>query len=60
MTHRPYIKYAVLGILSLLLVVRVSKLSNDPPLFYLGHGEALLTDPYHLTFSARSAIHFDD
>ncbi|MCP4703801.1 MAG: hypothetical protein GY865_04250, partial [candidate division Zixibacteria bacterium] len=30
------------------------------PLFYVGHGQSLLTDPYHLTHSARNEILFDD
>lgn len=35
-------------------------LGADPPLFYLGHGDDLLTDPFHITHFARNIILFDD
>ena len=35
-------------------------LENDPPLFYVGHGQSQLTDPYHLTFAARNEVLFGD
>jgi 4-amino-4-deoxy-L-arabinose transferase-like glycosyltransferase len=36
------------------------QLNADPPLFYVGHGQAQLTDPYHLTHFARNAVLFGD
>ena len=43
-----------------LILLHFAGLENDPPLFYVGHGQSLLTDPYHLTHSARNEILFDN
>jgi hypothetical protein len=43
-----------------LAALRFCNLQNDPPLFYTGHGQALLTDPYHLTFAARNKVLFGE
>jgi 4-amino-4-deoxy-L-arabinose transferase-like glycosyltransferase len=48
------------GAILVLLFLRFVGLDNDPPLFYVGHGQAQLTDPYHLTFSARNNALFDE
>ena len=54
-----YALYAVLIIAAVLLVARFGWLAKDPPMFHVGHGQAELTDPYHLTYAARSEVLFD-
>jgi 4-amino-4-deoxy-L-arabinose transferase-like glycosyltransferase len=54
------VKYLILAILLILVIFRFTSLDNDPPLYFTGHGQAHLTDPYHLTFSARNATLFSD
>ena len=39
-----------------LVLLRVIGIQSDPPLFYSGHSQAQLTDPYHLSFFARNAV----
>ena len=57
---RKLIPKIVIAILILLVVVRFFGLSDDPPLYYSGYGHTLLTDPYHLTFAARSKVLFGE
>ncbi|UCD94169.1 MAG: hypothetical protein JSU69_10455, partial [Candidatus Zixiibacteriota bacterium] len=57
---KSFVAFLILGVLALLLVLRFISLESDPPLFYVGHGQAQLTDPYHLTHFARNRILFDD
>ena len=40
------------------LGVRFLWLGIDPPLFFTGQGQALLTDPYNITYFARNRILF--
>ncbi|UCD93791.1 MAG: hypothetical protein JSU69_08450 [Candidatus Zixiibacteriota bacterium] len=40
------------------LAVRFIWLGIDPPLFFTGQGQALLTDPYNITYFARNKILF--
>ncbi len=54
------IKYFGLIIILGLTLLHFVCLENDPPLFYVGHGQSLLTDPYHLTHAARNEILFDN
>ena len=44
----------------LLFAARFVNLGADPPLYYTGFGQSLLTDPYHLTFAARNATLFEE
>ncbi|MCK4607499.1 MAG: hypothetical protein KAU35_09405, partial [candidate division Zixibacteria bacterium] len=39
-----------------LVFLRVVGIESDPPLFYVGHGQAQLTDPYQFSFFARNAV----
>ncbi len=39
-----------------LVLLRVVGIQNDPPLFYYGHSQAQLTDPYQFSFFARNAV----
>jgi 4-amino-4-deoxy-L-arabinose transferase-like glycosyltransferase len=57
---RPYFKLAGFAVLLGLLLIRFLWLDNDPPLYFIGHGQSLLTDPYHLTFAARNSILYGD
>ncbi len=50
-----------LGVVALLfLALRFVALDNDPPLYFVKHGQSLLTDPYHLTHHARQHALFDN
>lgn len=53
-------KYISFGTIAVLLILRFVALDNDPPLFYTGHSQSQITDPYHITYSARNAVLFDD
>lgn len=53
-------KYVVVVLLLGLIALRVIGLEGDPPLHFAGHGQAQLTDPYHLTYSARNKSLFDE
>lgn len=59
MYKNVFIYFCAVVILGLILL-HFFCLENDPPLFYVGHGQSLLTDPYHLTFSARNEILYDN
>ncbi|MFH1372265.1 MAG: hypothetical protein ABII79_00495 [bacterium] len=52
--------HVVAAVLLLLLILKFVQLDKDPPLFHLGYSNALLTDPYHLTFFARNAVLYGD
>ncbi len=52
--------YILAAIIAILVLVRFVGLNDDPPPYYHGHGQAVLTDPYHLTYAARSATLYDD
>ena len=54
------LKYLALIIICGMVLLHFVSLENDPPLYYVGHGQSLLTDPYHLTHSARNEVLFDD
>jgi 4-amino-4-deoxy-L-arabinose transferase-like glycosyltransferase len=53
-------KILILCLLAILVLARFVSLDLDPPLFYMGHGQSQLTDPYHLTHFARNRVLFDD
>lgn len=57
---RKAVPIIVVAVLVLLFAVRFIGLSKDPPLYYVGYGQTLLTDPYHLTYYARNAVLFHD
>ncbi len=59
MNKSIFLYFGLILILGLTLLHFVS-LENDPPLFYVGHGQSLLTDPYHLTHAARNEILYDN
>ncbi len=44
----------------ILLALKFVSLANDPPLYFVKHGQSLLTDPYHLTHHARQSSLYDD
>ena len=48
--------YIAVSVIALLLALSFWKLDIDPPLYYVGHSQAQITDPYHLTFAARNAV----
>lgn len=52
--------YIAVAFIALLLALSFWKLDIDPPLYYVGHSQAQITDPYHLTFSARNAAQTGD
>lgn len=58
--RRAIDKYIGLIVILVLLILRFVALEVDPPLFHIGHGQAELTDPYHLTYSARNAVLYGD
>ena len=60
MCMRKYSLTVGLIIILFLVVIRFMLLRNDPPLYIVGHGQSMLTDPDHLTFAARNALLFDD
>ena len=47
--------YMIVSIIAFLLILSFWKLDIDPPLYYVGHSQAQITDPYHLTFSSKNA-----
>jgi hypothetical protein len=49
-----------LAILVAIFFARFYNLDADPPAYYTGHGQAQLTDPYHLTHFARNSMIFGD
>ncbi|MCH7879003.1 MAG: hypothetical protein IH914_06805, partial [candidate division Zixibacteria bacterium] len=49
----------ILGVLLVLVSLRFVNLESDPPLYFVGHGQDQLTDPYHLTFHARNQVLYD-
>ncbi len=55
---RKSIQIIIAVSLLVLFAVRFVNLAKDPPLYYVGYGQTLLTDPYHLTFNARDAVLF--
>ncbi|HSG99195.1 MAG TPA: tetratricopeptide repeat protein [candidate division Zixibacteria bacterium] len=54
------VTHIVFALAALFALLRFAALDTDPPLYMVGHGQALLTDPYHLTHHARSKALFDD
>jgi 4-amino-4-deoxy-L-arabinose transferase-like glycosyltransferase len=56
-SNRALIGFGFLVII-LGLAVRFLWLGIDPPLFFTGQGQALLTDPYNITYFARNKILF--
>ena len=62
-THTTFPKQVsmILGALAVILIaLKFVALSNDPPLYFVKHGQSLLTDPYHLTYHARQHTLFGD
>lgn len=58
-----YIKYSLLLLIAVgavLVGLRFVDLGADSPKHFSGHGQAQLTDPYHLTHAARNAELFGD
>ena len=53
-------KSLIIVLLLALIILRFIDLDSDPPSFYIGHGQAHLTDPYHLTHFAKNKILFDN
>ena len=53
-------KYVCWFVIIGFLILKFVNLDSDPPLFHVGHGQAQLTDPYHLTHFARNAENFND
>ncbi len=53
-------RYVILVLLLGLIFLKFAKIGSDPPSFHVGHGQAQLTDPYHLTHFARNKVLFDD
>lgn len=47
-----------LGVIATAMVLRLIFLSSDPPYFFAGTGQDLLTDPYNVTSFARNKILF--
>lgn len=58
--NKTIIIYVGLIFIFVLVLLHFCCLENDPPLFYVGHGQSLLTDPYHLTHAARNEILYDN
>jgi len=56
---KPILKYIGIIAIAGMIVLHFVSLTHDPPLFYVGHGQSLLTDPYHLTDAARNEVLFD-
>ncbi|MDF1546067.1 MAG: hypothetical protein P1R58_13315 [bacterium] len=54
------IRYSAILLILFLVAARFINLDADPPLFYTGHGQAQITDPYNLTFFARNAVLYED
>ncbi len=54
------VKWLLIGAIAILGVLRFISLDIDPPYFFAGITQAHLTDPYHLTYHARSAVLFDE
>jgi 4-amino-4-deoxy-L-arabinose transferase-like glycosyltransferase len=54
------LEMSLLAIIIALVALRFVALENDPPLYFVGHGQAMLTDPYHLSHHARNSVLFDD
>lgn len=59
-TKRKLGRSALLVLALLLVGLRFITLDTDPPLYFIGHGQALLTDPYHLTHHARASSLYDE
>lgn len=57
---RPKLELGLLALILLLVALRFVALERDPPLYFVGHGQAMLTDPYHLTHHARNSALFED
>lgn len=51
-------KTLIILLLAGLIILRFINLDSDPPTFYTGHGQAQLTDPYHLTQFAKNKVLF--
>ena len=47
-----------LGVIAAAIILRFIHLSADPPYFFAGTGQDLLTDPYNVTFFARNKVLF--
>jgi len=47
-----------LGVIAAAIILRFIHLSADPPYFFAGTGQDLLTDPYNVTLFARNKVLF--
>jgi len=52
--------YIGIAIIFGMILLHFLYLENDPPLYFVMHGQSLLTDPYHLTHAARNEVLFDN
>lgn len=55
-----HIKWLLIAAIVFLTVLRFVSLDIDPPYFFAGITQAHLTDPYHITLHARSAVLFGE
>jgi len=59
-SSEKYTTWACAIFVGALTLLHFITLESDPPMHFIGHGQAQLTDPYHLTFSARNSILYGD
>ncbi|MCH9031113.1 MAG: hypothetical protein IIB00_02495 [candidate division Zixibacteria bacterium] len=55
-SSEKYTTWACAALVGVLTLLHFVSLESDPPMHFIGHGQAQLTYPYHLTFSARNSI----
>ncbi|MEW5923125.1 MAG: hypothetical protein AB1746_03980 [Candidatus Zixiibacteriota bacterium] len=54
------IKLLIFLFLAGLVLIRFINLDADPPSYFTGHGQAQLTDPYHLTHFAENKVLYNE